>query len=947
MFRSNVANSRNIDAHNAEIQETLVVDSTHTGAFLVRKNEVGQDIVRVDTQNEQVTINADLVVNGNATYTSSDNVSLADALIHLGAGNNADVDDIGFFGEYVSTADSKTHYSGLARIASESDKRYRIFDSTVMPNRVIDSNNYTLGNLEVGDLWGTQRTSYQPYITQLPNATQIRNLTTTELTHLENLDQALKTTDDVNFASVNANSLTTSNINATSMTTTITPNRIVRTNSTGVLTGCNLVDYVAGSNISVTQASGGVIVGIPQAVSTTSDVSFGSLGLTRVNAGDPKEISFPAYNTSDTSQGSTTISVYPSGQLAINTLKAGVSRQPFSVANETVVTNIPQQASLVNIHRLYPNSERDTASDGASLRFMNVTAGEYFFGVQNNTDFIIKGATGASYNSILTFKPTGDVLLPQITSAPVLATDTNGRIQSTNTISLTGATINTLTATSGYVSSLVATNSTLSNCTVGAVTGGSSFFSNVSATGGNFTNLSSTSATITSATIPSLTSTTIAASSGNIGNLISANNVSSTIEATSTLRCVNHSMNSVGVELVNNNAYIDFSTSTVKDRDARIQLTNGTDLTISTGGDTTTTSTMVLGKNQTRLQSTITTIDNAVGIGHTNTGFSTKVNIAATSDAYDATKYSHNIQSSLIDDGPHVSCIKSGNHGMTFGSYNTLWGYGGLEPTLSAWRPSYINWEVSNGNVGVGTISANCKLFVNSSTADVYGWKGRVSAGNQSTNAVCIGEYNTRACIAGHNGALNAYAPTYIGWVGEGTSGDTVSLFRASLENCTTGSIPYIGTGKLIESKSYSQVNDLIFYDANRSKVATQSDTIINVSGLNASPSTFIMNWAQCGSIVTFSVYGTVTIATTGVTGPYTFDLPLGVGQTHSGTSGSCSGVVHSFNGTLVTRAVGYVDHNSGSTSRIRVYMGHFNNTMGVVGEVITVHISGTYRTTP
>jgi hypothetical protein len=158
-------NQLNIRAGIVEAEQSIV-DSTQAEAFVVRKNQDGDDVLTVDTSASEVKINGNLNVQGTLTYVSSTAIDSIDELILLASNNVADLRDIGFFGLY---NDGTNRYAGLFRDASDSGK-FKLFRGlTALPTTSINTGHasYQTANLVVGQLEGTIATAVQTGITQL------------------------------------------------------------------------------------------------------------------------------------------------------------------------------------------------------------------------------------------------------------------------------------------------------------------------------------------------------------------------------------------------------------------------------------------------------------------------------------------------------------------------------------------------------------------------------------------------------------------------------------------------------------------------------------------------------------------------------------------------------------------------------------------------------------
>lgn len=164
-------NQLNIRAGVVEAEQSIV-DSTQEEAFVVRKNNDGDDVLTVNTSASEVKINGNLDVQGSLTYVSSTAIDTEDELILLASNNIADTRDIGFFGLY---NDGTNRYAGLFRDASDSGK-FKLFRGlTVLPTTSINTAHasYQTANLVVGQLEGTVATPVQNLITELGTLTAL------------------------------------------------------------------------------------------------------------------------------------------------------------------------------------------------------------------------------------------------------------------------------------------------------------------------------------------------------------------------------------------------------------------------------------------------------------------------------------------------------------------------------------------------------------------------------------------------------------------------------------------------------------------------------------------------------------------------------------------------------------------------------------------------------
>lgn len=107
-----------------------------------------------------VTIDGNLAVNGTTTTVNSITVTTNDPLMHLADSNDTtDALDIGFIGQYYSSANTRVERTGFFRDAT--DGQYRLFtglaDDTLDSNNVvdIDGTGFALADLNVGTLRAT------------------------------------------------------------------------------------------------------------------------------------------------------------------------------------------------------------------------------------------------------------------------------------------------------------------------------------------------------------------------------------------------------------------------------------------------------------------------------------------------------------------------------------------------------------------------------------------------------------------------------------------------------------------------------------------------------------------------------------------------------------------------------------------------------------------------
>ena len=108
-----------------------------------------------------VVVSGNLTINGTATYVNTQSISSKDPLFEVANDNNTtDAVDIGYYGRYYDSAQTRVEFTGLFRDASDAGK-YKIFSGLVdEPTNVVDTTGtgYTVGTLVAnveGNLAGT------------------------------------------------------------------------------------------------------------------------------------------------------------------------------------------------------------------------------------------------------------------------------------------------------------------------------------------------------------------------------------------------------------------------------------------------------------------------------------------------------------------------------------------------------------------------------------------------------------------------------------------------------------------------------------------------------------------------------------------------------------------------------------------------------------------------
>jgi hypothetical protein len=136
------------DGLKAVVGDTMTLNTTGI--------HVNSDLTITD-----LTLSGNLTVQGTLTTIDTTNLIVEDPLIWLAkeqanSGSFTDTADVGFVGSYGNTV--QTHYAGVFRDTSESDNRFKIFDSTddfPAPTTTVDTANvnFALANLEINALF--------------------------------------------------------------------------------------------------------------------------------------------------------------------------------------------------------------------------------------------------------------------------------------------------------------------------------------------------------------------------------------------------------------------------------------------------------------------------------------------------------------------------------------------------------------------------------------------------------------------------------------------------------------------------------------------------------------------------------------------------------------------------------------------------------------------------
>lgn len=110
--------NKQVTSSDGRFEGSLLVDSDSADAFVVRKDQGGSEILKVDCSTSAVTISGDLTVTGDTTNVSSTNLTIEDTLVVCGANNNGDTTDLGLLCEYNNAG---TKWAGLIRNAGTDD----------------------------------------------------------------------------------------------------------------------------------------------------------------------------------------------------------------------------------------------------------------------------------------------------------------------------------------------------------------------------------------------------------------------------------------------------------------------------------------------------------------------------------------------------------------------------------------------------------------------------------------------------------------------------------------------------------------------------------------------------------------------------------------------------------------------------------------------------------
>lgn len=119
------------------------------------------------TMPNNLVVSGNLTINGTATYVNTQSISAKDPLFEVANDNNTtDAVDIGYYGRYFDSAQTRVEFTGLFRDASDAGKFKFFTGLTVEPTNVVDTTGtgYTVGTLVAnveGNLAGTANAANQ------------------------------------------------------------------------------------------------------------------------------------------------------------------------------------------------------------------------------------------------------------------------------------------------------------------------------------------------------------------------------------------------------------------------------------------------------------------------------------------------------------------------------------------------------------------------------------------------------------------------------------------------------------------------------------------------------------------------------------------------------------------------------------------------------------------
>jgi hypothetical protein len=210
------------------------------------------------TMPNNLVVSGNLTINGTATYVNTQSISAKDPLFEVANDNNStDAVDIGYYGRYYDSAQTRVEFTGLFRDASDAGK-FKMFTGLVdEPTNVVDTTGtgYTVGTLVAnfeGNLAGTANAA---------------NALTTARTISATGDAAWSVSFDGSTNATAALTLANTGVTATTYgTTTAVPT--IAVDSKGRITSASNTN-IAFPVLSVNSQSGNVVL-------TTSNVAEGT-----------------------------------------------------------------------------------------------------------------------------------------------------------------------------------------------------------------------------------------------------------------------------------------------------------------------------------------------------------------------------------------------------------------------------------------------------------------------------------------------------------------------------------------------------------------------------------------------------------------------------------------------------------------------------------------------
>lgn len=189
-----------------------------------------------------VNIAGNISFGGSGTSTSTNNLSVSDSMVFLGAANPGDALDLGIIGEYKTGATTK--YAGIVRDASDGIIKF-FKDATTKPSSTV---NFAGAGLAYGDVKANS--------IDIVSAT-IGNVSNTELQYLDGVTSAIQTQIDSKISSSSATATFAPKADPTFTGVPAAPTAAVDTNTTQVATTAYVVGqgYLKSSTAASTYAN--------------------------------------------------------------------------------------------------------------------------------------------------------------------------------------------------------------------------------------------------------------------------------------------------------------------------------------------------------------------------------------------------------------------------------------------------------------------------------------------------------------------------------------------------------------------------------------------------------------------------------------------------------------------------------------------------------------------